>query len=456
MPPNRLSQGVLVLKGSDRRNSLPPALDFLSTCPERFQKDYYPCEIDLANIRGLGPFGGVLLRFNAIESLMEPLQADKEGHTLDQLNQLLQEGQSADEEPLLAQVFRSTESFTHNPSITHQTFTRVGNDPDGYSFRAFLAILSADPYLDIASYESTLTDEGLISEAWRVYDTMGRGALWLRHTLEQANQLSHIPESDNQYQPLNEQVRIGFPMEPLDLQAFAESTLGIDKLGPPMAGQSYLYFRVYSRDCRGMFAVIHRFARTASAMPGAYTTRSVLRSSCAGVGGRAIAIVATLDDGTQDLDELSERLREHISTLMTSRIDGPIGEIDARVTRSPHPPTVCAPREGIALVTAHFECVENHLTVLQKLVQSAASVPDANPSIYHLSSRPKDSSPNSPLVCAVGWVINPAKLHLFQATIDSVVSPLCSAENLPVYSPHWDKTIGPEIKPLPAAQPLAP
>ncbi len=441
-----MAQGVLVLKGSDQRNTLQHALDFLATCPEKFTKEYIPCDIDLVNVRGLGPYGGVLIRFDALESLLQSLPSDREDSPLHRLNSLFAADMKSDAEPLIAEIYPSFESYTHHPSITHQTFIRTGLDPQGYSFRSFLAILSADPYIDISSYDCTLMSNDSMKEAWRVYDTMGRGTLWLRNTLEHANRLSHAPESNNQYEPHEEHVQIDFPLQPLDLQGFNQSTLELGNFDTDLPLGSYLYFRLYCQDCPGLFAAIHRFARTATADPNSFTARHVLRSSCAGIGGRAIAIVVTPDDGTQDIEVLQKHFGSFIHKEMRRRLNGPIGKIDARVTHSSFPPTVCGSKKHEMLVTANFECVVNRPMILRHIIQSASSVTDANPSVYYLSSRLKHAGRRSPFLCSIGWVINPASLYQFQKAVDSVIRPLCDPECPPTYSPHLDPSMLREIK----------
>ncbi len=63
---NAVQNGVLVLRGEDRRGALSHALSFLAEGPPSKKPGAFPsANVHMAWVRGMGPYGGVMLRFSA-------------------------------------------------------------------------------------------------------------------------------------------------------------------------------------------------------------------------------------------------------------------------------------------------------------------------------------------------------------------------------------------------------
>lgn len=438
--PQKLVSGVLVLRGRDRPMTAQHALNFLVDRPDGLESGHVPADIDLGSIRGIGEFGGVLFRFTTNNATFERLADKTNGEALFRLRAQLNAGLKPGDEGMDVEIYPTSERFDNDPLYTHLPVSREGFDPDGQSFQRFLAILSADPHIDIASYDRVLLEEHRVSEGWRIYDLACRGEKWLWSFVAHANEQA------------DEHCRMTiFRHKPLDFKEFAQHTLQVRNVRFTDDHGGYLYFRVHCADASGLFAHVDRFARTAPGVDGKVANRMLVRSCCTGIGGQAIVIVAVRGQEA-DAETLEKALTESLSHKLLASVRVSEGNRPAppyppkiQVAYSRKAPAVVGDRSDQQLVTLNFESEENRPGILRQVCGVAACVQEASPSIYCLGSRLKNAVDGSRrFACAIGWVIEPNAMAVFMTALDKAVRPLCPADSPPLYQPAWLPVVIPE------------
>lgn len=444
--------GVLILRGKDRRNILAHALRYITTRPRRFRGQFEECNIDLCWVRGMGPYGGIMMRFSTnettfgamsdIDSLKELQDAiDKECHIAGEIV------------PIMTIAH---EQFDVDPYNTHAVYYRRGYVKKGIlgddSLRRLLAIMAADKYIDVASYDRIVVGERAFKDAWRIYDLAGRGQRWLERFVREANRLS--------WDPAHGKMPYIIPYDPYEFQEFTSTTLQFDTSPGKYAHGPFLYVQAHSPDRRGLFSTVDRIARTAPGVSNPFSNRPVVRSCCRGIGGHGMVIMAVVGD-IADATAVEEEMR--------ARLDAP-GYLDAEDIRFRHQivakkgkykqvssgqvsvtGTIDKPtgisRDGRQMYfTAKFNSLYNTPGILRDICEAAANVDGANASIYYLDARLKKveyrrHQTGGAFVGAIGWIIDREQWEVFAYAVDKVIRPLCDVQRPPIYFPRFSPRV---------------
>jgi hypothetical protein len=405
-------------------------LRYLVDSPEHGASGFHAADIDLAWVRGIGPYGGVMLRFDATASTLEAL---KDRRNIDCLERALNRGVSHGEKAMRARVVSADARWDAEVGKTHRTYKRIGRisgRQDGERLQRMLAILASDPKIDIASYDRVIGAGDEYVEGWRVYDLGGRGKFWLDDAMEQANLLCGTSRGKKPIEKIE-------TYQAKDFEQIARATVQLTEWSPRREDRQYIYFRVQVVDRRGLFARVLHFARTAPGKDGLPADREVVRSCCRGIGGQGMNIVAVR--GRKEDAPILQASLQQILEQEHGVANGTYRERVIAVASSSLPTAVSVGRGRTILLTI-FDAVENHPGLLRVICDAAVAVRAAKASVYYLGARTKPNYHSakrgeSCLSCAIGWVLEKQWLVPFQLNIDERLATVCSKKRPPIYFP---------------------
>lgn len=471
------SHGILIARGGDAPGLLHAILSHLTRRPSDPKSskgqplaNFICPSVTTAWVRGFGPFGGAMIRFETNADTLEAMTDPSWARHLEARLAAL---------PLEHRVFIAVDKCPPprrlNPFLTQRLYTCVhdySRHPDRAAdpvLQRFLAILSADPVIDIASYDKVLRPGGAV-EAWRIIDKACRGDRWLDYYVACANVLSWqnptrsssetededlIPDIMHDIRPLHaSDSNEDDPAEhwKYSKESEVESALPspspasprLMKYRPPHfhlftsalehlhlirygEKKGYAYLQLHAPDRPGLFAEVDQYVRAfITPHPDRPKPREITRSACRLMGGHAMIFIATPGSkrSTVSLEAgVTHLLSEGRTTEGPSSQDSSMNEQwmpHVAAMYSTDPPIASGRLDYAGYEAAKFCVGNNGPGVLASVCMAAQGSAEGEASICFLDTRQKLSVDGSHWVAsfAIAWCIESSKAGSFRKHMD--------------------------------------